>query len=101
MRKLTDQEDIELATAFAVARSRQVNKFKSQYNWFSAGFVAALEYLERGGFEVGDKVALKHNPKLGTATIDAFLTDVKGGVILSKKLDEFGMWNVEELLKVE
>lgn len=46
---------------------------------------------------IGSLVCLKDNPKAGTATILKRYGDIKGGVVLSVKLDGFYSWNIADL----
>lgn len=53
------------------------------------------------GWKKGDTVRLRDNPKAGTARINYFYKDIDGGVILSRPLNRFKSWNVDDLEKVK
>lgn len=53
------------------------------------------------GIVIGSKVCLKHNPSLGTATVESFILDIKGAVVLDTYLDHFRCWNIDDLLIVK
>jgi hypothetical protein len=49
----------------------------------------------RGGFKVGQKVRVRGQRK--TARIEAFYTDIEGGVRLDRPIKDFVSWNVQDL----
>lgn len=46
------------------------------------------------------RVRVKDQPNHRTATVERFMDQIEGGIILSRPLMGFRFWNVEELEKV-